>query len=93
MPSLPLIAHRISPLHIAAQPRPHCEPIHDVPASLCKLAGVVTKLQGLTAKRALHEKRASAGYVAEMGLDEEKTVLGEEIVSEQVKPVIYIFSL
>lgn len=31
-------------------------------------------------------------YFAEMGLDEEKTVLGKEIVSEQVNPLsIYIF--
>lgn len=62
-----------------------------VPKSLCKLAGVVTNLQGLTAKRALHEKRVCR-YFAEMGLDEEKTALGEEIVSEQVNPLsIYIF--
>lgn len=32
-------------------------------------------------------------YVAEMGLDEEKTVLGDEIVSEEVKPFIYTFFL
>ena len=40
----------------------------------------------------IHAKPASAGTLPiEMGLDEEKTVLGEEIVSEQVKLFVYIY--
>lgn len=40
----------------------------------------------------VHEKRAASAGFAEMGLDEEKTVLGEEIVSEQVNPSSIYFA-
>jgi len=60
-----------------------------LPSSLCIYLAWLHSYKAWQLSAGYTSRERECRYVAEMGLDEEKTVLGDEIVSEEVKLFTY----